>query len=141
VKIGDALREFAAGLTWQHPLMAVDPDADPALLAERYGAIVAPGLAALLSKDKDWLRRGDRWILRALLPSISAGHLNLAEAIIMLAGEPLPAEQILRELDLDTSVPAATRSLALDTALGTDERFRNVGAIEAPLWTVTASLG
>lgn len=141
VNIAGVLREFAAGLTWQHPLMAVDPNADPDALAERYGAVVAPGLAALLATDKDWLRRGDRWILRALLPVISPGQLNLAEAVIMLAGEPLPGDQILRELDVDTSVPVETRVLALDTTLASDDRFRNVGAVESPLWTVTAQLG
>lgn len=141
VTLGGVLREFAAGLTWQHPLMAVDPNADPDALARRYGAVVAPGLAALLAADKDWLRRGDSWILRALLPRISPGQLNLAEAVIMLAGEPLPGDQILRELDVDASVPLATRALALDTALSADDRFRNVGAVEAPLWTVTAQLG
>jgi hypothetical protein len=75
------------------------------------------------------------------LPKISPGQLNLAEAVIMLAGEPLPGEQILRELDIDTSVPVATRVLALDTTLANDDRFRNVGAVESPLWTVTAQLG
>ena len=118
-----------------------DEPCDPDALARRYGAVVAPGLAALLAADKDWLRRGDSWILRALLPRISPGQLNLAEAVIMLAGEPLPGDQILRELDVDASVPLATRALALDTALSADDRFRNVGAVEAPLWTVTAQLG
>jgi hypothetical protein len=141
VQLGGRRREFAAGLGWQHPLMAVDPDADPEALAQRYDVVVAPQLAARLASDKDWLRVGDRWILRALLPTVNAGHLNLAEAIIMLAGEPLPAEQILRELDLDGSLPAETRVMALEAALAADERFRNVGAIESPLWTVTTPLG
>jgi hypothetical protein len=80
---------------------------------------------------------GDRWILKALLPEIHAGHRNLAEAIIMLGGEPLPAEQILPELELDEAIPDETQAMALEIALAEDERFRNVGALESPLWTLT----
>jgi len=141
VRIGSVAREFAAGLTWQHALVAVDLDVDPEAVAVRYDAVVAPQLGAMLGADRDWLRFGDRWILKALLPKLNTGHLNLAEAIIMLAGEPLPAPQILQELDLDNSVPLETRALALDAALVGDERFRNVGSPDMPLWTVTTQMG
>ena len=83
---------------------------------------------------------GDRWILRALLPELNQGHRNLAEAVIMLAGEPLPASLILNDLDLDPNVPTETRAVALEMALARDERFRNVGALEAPLWTLRQQL-
>ena len=75
-------------------------------------------------------------LLRGLLPEINAGHVNLAEAIIMLAGEPLPASQIVTELDMDDAVPVEARALALSMSLAEDERFRNAGAIEAPLWAL-----
>ncbi len=141
VRLGATVREFAAGLTWQHALVAVDVDADPDTVAARYDAVVAPQLAAILSADRDWLRVGERWILRALLPKLNAGHINLAEAIVMLAGEPLPAQQILQELDLDKATPPETRALALDAALAADERFRNVGSPDMPLWAVTTQMG
>jgi hypothetical protein len=141
VRLGSVTREFAAGLQWEHSLAATDTDVDPDALAERYDAIVAPSLSARLATDKDWQRIGGLWILKAMLPAVNTGHLNLAEAIIMLAGEPLPADQILTELDLDKSLPLATRVMALEAALSSDPRFRNVGAIEAPLWTVTTQLG
>ncbi len=140
VRLGDQLRSFAIGLEWPHPLTAVSVDVDPDVLADRYGAVVAPQLATMLAADRDWLRVGERWILRALLPAVNAGHLNLSEAIIMLAGEPVPAAQILKELDLDPSLPVETRAMALEAAMAGDERFRNVGAIESPLWTVTTQL-
>jgi hypothetical protein len=129
-------REFAAGIAWAHSLAEADVDIDPEVLAERFGPIVAPQLAALLAKDRDWIAYADHWVLRALLPEINSGHCNLTEAVLMLAGEPLPAEQILEELELDEGIPVETRALALDMALAADDRFRNVGALEAPLWTL-----
>lgn len=137
VRFGSTVREFAAGLTWQHALVAVEMDVDPEAVARRYDAVVAPQLAVILGADREWLRHGERWILKALLPKLNAGHMNLAEAIIMLAGEPLPGQQIIQELDLDESVAAETRVMALDAALAVDERFRNVGSPSLPLWAVT----
>ena len=93
-----------------------------------------------LSGDPEWVNAGDRWILKSLLPDVNTGHRNLAEAILMLAGEPLPADRILKDLDVDKSAPLAARTLAVDLVLSGDKRFRNVGAIEAPLWTL-ATLG
>lgn len=138
VKLGSSQREFAAGLTWEHPLNEGDVELDVDALTERFGPVIAPQLAAKLAKDSEWIADADRWVLRALLPKISPGHCNLAEAIIMLAGEPLPAEQIMNELDLDEGIPAETRALALDMALAADDRFRNVGALESPLWTLVS---
>ena len=134
VKFGRVEHEFAAGLTWDHPLTQVNADLDPAALVERYAPVIAPQLAAQLGRDSEWLCYGDRWFVRSLLPEVNAGHRNLAEAIIMLAGEPLPAEQLLKDLDLDESIPLETRALAVEMALAADPRFRNVGALESPLW-------
>lgn len=140
VAIGDAEREFAAGIDWEHPLCLTEVDLDPVELSHRFAPLVAPVLGSRLAEERDWVSLGDRWVLRALLPDLNQGHRNLAEAIIMLAGEPLPASQILTDLDLDSKVPAATRAMALELALARDERFRNVGALEAPLWTLRQQL-
>lgn len=138
VKISGGQREFAAGLTWEHALSHVVADLDPDILVERYAPVIAPQLAARLSRDSEWLCYGDRWFVRAFLPEVNAGHRNLAEAIIMLAGEPVPAEQLLRDVEIDESVPLDTRALALELALVADPRFRNVGALESPLWTLSS---
>jgi hypothetical protein len=138
--IGGDQREFAAGITWEHPLSLTETDLDPKALSARFAAIIAPPLSARLAEERDWVGFGDRWILGALLPELNQGHRNLAEAVIMLAGEPLPAAQILGDLDLDAKLPVETRALALEMALSKDERFRNVGALEAPLWTLRHQL-
>ncbi len=140
VHLGGGEREFAAGLTWEHPLSHVVTDLDPDLLVERYAPVIAPQLAARLGRDAEWLCYGDRWFVRAFLPEVNAGHRNLAEAIIMLAGEPLPVEHLLRDVDLDESIPLETRSLALELSLAGDPRFRNVGALESPLWTLSSQI-
>lgn len=136
VEIGKATHEFAAGIEWDHQLSQVEAELDPDELTAAFAPVVAPQLAGLLEGDKEWLLYGNRWVLKALLPKVNKGHRNLAEAIIMLAGEPLPAEQILDELDLDSKIPVETRALALSLALADDDRFRNVGAHESPLWTL-----
>lgn len=138
VDFGASRREFASGLTWDHPLGRDDADLDPDVLVERYAPVVAPQLAVRLGKDADWVALGERWFLRSLLPAVNDGHRNLAEAIIMLAGEPLPVETLLRDVDLDDAVPLETRMFALELAMAGDARFRNVGAIESPLWALTA---
>ena len=140
VKLNKEKRDFAAGLTWEHALSQTEVDLDPGTLAERFAPVVAPHLAARLSENSEWLNYGDRWILKALLPEVNQGHRNLAEAVIMLAGEPLPASQILSDLGLDKKTPEETRAIALELSLAADERFRNVGALESPLWTLTAQL-
>ncbi len=138
VKMNGEVREFAAGLEWEHALSQTVAEVDPEEVAERFAPLISPQLASSLSNDGEWLCYGDRWIQRALLPEINAGHCNLAEAILMLAGEPLPAAQILPELDLGDTVPLETRSMALEITLAEDGRFRNVGALESPLWTLAS---
>ncbi len=136
VAIDNDTREFAAGITWDHMLMQAESAYKPDELAKRYAPVIAPTLRERLTRDSEWQSLGERWILRALLPDINAGHLNLAEAIIMLAGEPVAVDNILSELDLGKSIPASTRALAVEAALEADDRFRNVGAFESPLWAL-----
>ena len=138
VEIEKTAREFAAGITWDHSLMQAESAFDPDELAERYAPVIAPKLRERLTRDSEWKSFGEQWILKALLPEINAGHLNLSEAIIMLAGEPVTVNHILGELDLGESTPEETRALAVEAALEGDDRFRNVGAFESPLWALTS---
>jgi hypothetical protein len=136
VALGGVEREFAAGIGWEHALSQTETDLDPDALADRYSPVVMASLGQRLADERDWVQHGDRWLLRALLPEINLGHRNLAEAVVMLAGEPLAAEQILADLDLDAKVPQETRAMALELALAKDERFRNIGAVDSPLWAI-----
>lgn len=133
-------REFAAGINFPHELAQAFDDLDADALVEKWTRVIEPRLRERLGGDAEWAHLGDRWILKSFLPEVNTGHRNLAEAILMLAGEPLPAKRIMKDLDVDKSAPETTRELALDLSLSTDKRFRNVGAIESPLWTL-ATLG
>lgn len=131
-------REFAAGISWDHALMRAESSYEPDELAERYAPVIVPKLRERLARDSEWQSFGEHWILKALMPEINTGHLNLAEAIIMLAGEPVTVDHILGELDLGKSIPEETRVIAVEAALESDPRFRNVGAFESPLWALTS---
>jgi len=138
VRLGDRgpVREFASAITWEHALTQAALQADPEALAAAYAPLVAPRLADELQSDREWASFGNRWVLRALLPKVDAGHRNLAEAVVMLAGEPLPTGRIADEIDLAVDAPPVLRAMALDIALQADGRFRNVGAHESPLWAL-----
>lgn len=129
-------RDFAAALQEDHALAQVDVDLDAGKLAKKFAPDVTRALEARLAEDPEWLRNGHRWLLKAMLPKISDGHLNLAEAVVMFADKPVATDQILADLDLDESVPIETRRLALEMRLAEDARFRNVGAAESPLWAL-----
>lgn len=138
VKLPDGEREFASGIAFDHELARAGIDVDADEVAARFGPVIAPTLRDVLSRAGDWVGCGDRWAVAAILPDINAGHCNLAEAIVMLAGTALPGAQILKELELDGSVPEETRLMALELALLDDPRFRNVGALESPLWALAS---
>lgn len=130
------VREFAAGIAWEHALTQAALQVDPDVLATDYGPVLAPRLAERLQTDREWIGLGNRWSLQALLPKVSTGHRNLAEAVIMLANEPLPTDRVAEEIELEPGPSPALRDLALDIALASDSRFRNVGAHESPLWAL-----
>jgi hypothetical protein len=58
----------------------------------------------------------------------------------MLADGPLSSGEFLPELDFAGDAPEETREFALVLALSRDARFRNVGALEAPLWALSSQL-
>jgi hypothetical protein len=140
VKLDGRSREFAAGLETGHRLIAPEIDVDADAIGPRFASIVAPGLATQLASDSEWVHYGDHWILKGLLPDIHVGHLNLAEAIIMITANPMSTADILPQLELETDAPLATQEFAVVLALSHDDRFRNVGALETPLWALATQL-
>jgi hypothetical protein len=140
VTTADGAREFAAGLGTPHPLSQTQVDVSPDEVAARFASIVAPGLATVLGADPEWVHYGHHWCLRGLLPEVNVGHLNLAEAVAMLADGPLSSGEFLPELDLPGDAPVQAKEFALILALSRDARFRNVGALEAPLWALASQI-
>ena len=134
-------REFASRLPMPHKLDLEDPSdwldrsgVNPGQLAERYGEAVEAALVERLAQEDEFVRFGDFWLLKGMLPDINLGHLNLAEAVIDVAGKPLPPEEILPALDLPDTHPKEVKVFALNVALSGDERFSQVGPVGQTLW-------
>jgi len=63
------------------------------------------------------------------------GHLNLAEAVLdMAGGGPLPAEALLKEVGLPDNVHPRLQAFSLNFGLQEDERFDEVGPAGQVLW-------
>jgi len=136
-------KEFASELLTDHPLnfdvtaQATDGDLlrSAAELADEYGALVARLLVNELESDRDFVRLADKWFRRDLLVEVHVGHLNLAEAVLdMAGGGPLPTEKLIDPVDLPQEVNRALRVFSLNYALQEDVRFDEVGPAGEVLW-------
>lgn len=136
-------REFASELMADHPLnnesqASVVEDAElrsPEELVEMYGAQVGEKLEQGLESETDFTRLADKWFPKDLLVEVHVGHLNLAEAVLdMAGGEPLPTEKLLGDLELPEEITPQLRIFSLNYALQEDERFDEVGPAGEVLW-------
>ena len=137
----DQVREFAADFRPPHPLnefvdelVSEEDDLSLAELCQRYGGWVQEDLRQALADNSEFVTHGDLWFLRGLLPEIHVGHLNLAEAVIDVAGHPLSTAEILQQVDLAGGAKPRAAAFALGQALEKDERFDNLGSVGAPRW-------
>jgi hypothetical protein len=133
-------REFAARLT-SHPLNALPTyqgDAElapPDELFARYGASVGARLEARLRASPDIVSLAGRWFPRALLATVTIGHLNLAEAVLdMAGGGPLPTSSLLKEVGLPDNINPRLQEFSLHYGLQEDARFDEVGPAGQVLW-------
>ena len=89
-------KEYAASLAEhilnQPPKIVPDDETfNPQAVLKIHGEQIAASLEASLKENEDFVRIAGRWFPRALLVDINAGHLNLAEAVLdMAGGGPLP---------------------------------------------------
>ncbi len=136
---GGRLREFAAELT-DHPLNQAVPLEEvelrsPDSLYSEFGPRVRATLATRLELEPAFIRLAGEWFLRDLLVEISPGQLNLAEAVLdMAGGGPLPTEVLIGDLDLPEEVNPRLGVFSLNYALQEDDRFDEVGPAGEVLW-------
>jgi hypothetical protein len=139
------VREFASQLTSDHPLNReaqtdVDMDGDAGQhsseeLAAQYGAQVGQALKKHFESDADFVRLAGKWFRRDLLVEVHIGHLNLAEAVLDVAGGgPLPTEALLGDLELPKEITPQLRVFSLNHVLQEDDRFDEVGPAGDVLW-------
>lgn len=139
---GRPLRQFAARLA-KHKLNdfvaggadGESPVRTPEELAKEVGPVVWPKIEARFRVKGDVVRLANRWFPRALLVDINEGHLNLAEAVLdMAGGGPLPTTALLPYLDLPSTINDKLKTFSLDYILQSDPRFDEVGPAGQVLW-------
>jgi hypothetical protein len=139
----ERVREFASQLKGEHllnqvealeSLVAAEGQRSAAELYEAYGLLVEELVVAALSERDQFVRFGSEWALRDMLIPMTAGHLNIAEALIEVRGMPLSTTELLPEMDLPAEVPEEVKILSVNHALETDARFDNVGDSGRDIW-------
>jgi hypothetical protein len=99
------------------------------------GEYLVEKLESGLDANPDFVRIAGRWFPRALLINVNAGHLNLAEAVLdMAGGGPLPTTELLETVDLSSDENPKLVEFSLDLALQEDRRFDEVGPAGEVLW-------
>ena len=133
-------REFAANLA-DHvlnnpPEIAQENELlDPQAVLDTYGDLLVERLEEGLEEHKDFVRIAGRWFPRALLVDVNVGHLNLAEAVLDVAGGgPLPTPSLLEQVELPSDANPKLVEFSLDLALQEDNRFDEVGPAGKILW-------
>jgi hypothetical protein len=133
-------RLFAASLA-EHALNevpdepVVDASVDPAAIQRAWGRSIEKKLEAALGADDNLVRIAGRWFPGALLLDINAGQLNLAEAVLdMAGGAPFTAADLIREIDLSSADNPKLVEFSLNYALQEDPRFDEVGPAGQVLW-------
>ena len=133
-------REFAANLS-EHilnnpPEIAdYDPALDQEIVLENHSSLITTHLEEDLNTNPDFVRIAGRWFPHTLLVDVNVGHLNLAEAVLdMAGGGPQPTLELLDQIDLNASVNPKLLEFSLDLALQEDERFDEVGPSGDILW-------
>ncbi|GAB4522223.1 MAG: hypothetical protein Fur0018_03690 [Anaerolineales bacterium] len=132
-------REFAAEypdhILNNPPEVTHDETFDTGFVLETYGEDLLQVLQRGLMAHPDFVRIAGKWFARALLVDINVGHLNLAEAVLDMAGDdPLPTDEIISQIELTANANPKLLAFSLDLALQEDERFDEVGPAGEVLW-------
>ncbi len=139
VALDDATRLFAASLP-EHKLNnpveeAPNPEADPLMILEQYGDELVKKLEMALLADESLIRSAGQWFPRALIVDVNEGHLNLAEAVIEMAGgDPLSMASLMEQIDMPAGVSRNLLEFSFNFALQEDGRFDEVGPAGEVLW-------
>ena len=100
-----------------------------------FGALIEEKIETALTTDKSLVKIAGRWFPQALLIDITQGQLNLAEAVLdMAGGEPLPTPSLGKDIELPAGVNPKLIEFSLNHALQDDPRFDEVGPAGQVLW-------
>ncbi|HLF73382.1 MAG TPA: hypothetical protein VI524_03465 [Anaerolineales bacterium] len=119
----------------EQPVSVEGDELDPEVILREYGSQIEKNMEAAFREDEGLVRIAGRWFPRALLVDVNVGHLNLAEAVLdMAGGEPLPTSALLRDIALPDGVNPKLAEFSLNLALQEDGRFDEVGPAGEVLW-------
>ena len=137
-------REFASELQGEHALNFGDDlplieqvlvPVDAAQIVARDGRRIGRLLEERFATEGDVAYAAGQWFLKSLMPEISVGHINLAEAVMdMNGGGPVAPEDILAVLDLPHEIMPSLQAFALNHTLYHDNRFDEVGPAGLVRW-------
>jgi hypothetical protein len=100
-----------------------------------HGNALEKKIESAFQSDDDIVRIAGRWFPRALLVDVNVGHLNLAEAVLdMAGGEPLPTSALLKDIAMPEGINPKLAEFSLNLALQDDGRFDEVGPAGEVLW-------
>jgi hypothetical protein len=133
-------REFASNiqdhlLNQPQEISATEITLDVDMVLSNYGEKLLEIIDTDLVKNQEFVRIAGKWFPRALLVDINAGHLNIAEAILdMAGGGPLPTKTLLEQVGLTSNTNSNLVEFSLDHALQEDPRFDEVGPAGETFW-------
>lgn len=133
-------RMFAANLEahYLNDAPIVEPETNEMsaeMVLREFGEQIEKKLEASFTADSGLVKIAGSWFPRALLIDINQGQLNLAEAVLdMAGGEPLTTEALMKDIELPASVNPKLAEFSLNYALQSDERFDEVGPAGQVLW-------
>jgi hypothetical protein len=138
---GDSQRLFASNLPGHtlndQPITEEENEFNAEEILRTYGSTLEKKIEAAFRVDDEIVRIAGRWFPRALLIDVNVGHLNLAEAVLdMAGGEPLPTSALLKDVALPDGVNPKLAEFSLNYALQDDERFDEVGPAGQVLWSL-----
>lgn len=123
------------GLNQPLPVSTDDPLLDAAVVMKRFGRSLTARLTEMLEANDELVQIAGSWFPRALLVDVSAGHLNLAEAVLEMAGGgPLATRAIIEQIELPTDTNSRLTEFSLNLALQEDPRFDEIGPAGETLW-------
>ncbi len=133
-------RLFAANLV-EHSLNSgpVEPpqvdELNPDLIVRDFGDVLDSKLETAFSDDDGLVKIAASWFPRALLIDLNQGQLNLAEAVLdMAGGEPLTTVALMKDLEMPSGDNPKLTEFSLNYALQNDARFDEVGPAGQILW-------
>ncbi len=133
-------KEYAASLADhvlnQPPKIVPDDETfNPQAVLRTNSEHITEILEKALQDNKDFMRVGGRWFPRSLLVDINAGHLNLAEAVLdMAGGGPIATVELLKQVEIPANANPKLVEFSMDLALWEDPRFDEVGPSGQVLW-------